>query len=72
MIKCKINKTKGNGHLKTTGDIDTVLVETLTLIKQLYRGIVQQSPDAAKHFKNTIIGVLLDPNSPVWKEENHE
>lgn len=69
MLKCNIDKDKGKGYLKSKGDIDNVIVETLTLIKQLYRGIVQQSPDAAKHFKNTIIGVLLDPNSPVWKEE---
>lgn len=69
MLKCNIDKDKGKGYLKSKGDIDNVIVEALTLIKQLYLGIEQESSAAAKHFKNTIIGMLLDPDSPVWKED---
>lgn len=69
MLKCKIDKAKGPVYLKTKGDLATITVEFLALFRQLHYGIAQQNPEAAKEFRNTVIGAMLDPRSPLWKEE---
>lgn len=68
MLKCKIDKKTGRIRVHTKGDLSTITVEVLTLFKDLHRNIEQQNPEAAKAFKNTVIGAMLDPSSPVWKE----
>lgn len=69
MLKCNIDRAKGNVRVKTKGDLNSITVETLALFKELHRGIAQQNPEAAKAFKTTVIGAMLDPSSPLWKEE---
>lgn len=71
MIKCKI-KSNGSIRVKASGTVKDLTVETAALIEDIYQSIHQQNPEAAKGYKNTLIGILLDPNSPVWKENNHE
>ena len=67
MIKCKIDKSKGKGVVKAKGMSDEVVAEILTLIHIIY----QQVPDEHKtSFKNTIIGGVLDPKSPVWRDDH--
>lgn len=68
MLKCKIDKKTGRIRVHTKGDLSTITTEVLTLFKDLHRNIEQQNPEAAKEFKNTVIGAMLDPRSPVWKE----
>lgn len=69
MLKCKIDKKTGCFRVNTKGDLATIAVEVLGLFKELHRGIERQNPEAAKEFKNMVIGTMLDPRSPVWKEE---
>lgn len=69
MLKCKIDRAKGTVNVSTKGDLSAITVEVLALFKELHRGIAQQNPDAAREFKNTVIGAMLDPGSPLWKEE---
>ena len=68
MLKCKIDKKTGRIYVKTKGDLTTIAVEALVLLKRLHCGIERQNPEAAKEFKNVVIGTMLDPRSPVWKE----
>lgn len=69
MLKCKIDRNKGIAKIKTEKETNArnVSVETLALIKTIYEGIHENSPEAAKEYKLTIIGALIDPKSPVWE-----
>lgn len=69
MLKCKIDKKTGRIRVHTKGDLGTITAEVLCLFKDVHRNIERQNPEAAKEFKNTVIGAMLDPRSPVWKEE---
>lgn len=68
MIKCKLNKKKNYLRLKVRDSLPVVTTETLALIQSIYEGIVDKSPKAAEEYKNALIGVLLDPNSPIFKK----
>lgn len=69
MVKCKINRDKGLVSIKTKGDLHSITVEVLCLIKEVHRGIEQKNPEAAREFRNTVTAAMLDPTSPLWKEE---
>ena len=69
MLKCRINKGKGPVRVKAEGDLNTILVEVLALIKEVNRGISHQNPDAGCVFRNKLTAAMLDPASPLWKEE---
>lgn len=45
------------------------MVEAAAIVRDIYHHINEQAPDAAQVFKNELIGTLLDPRSPVWKED---
>ena len=71
MLKCKIKKT-GRGlviRVNAEGTAKMVMAETAALIATVYQNINKKNPEAAKGFKHALIGVLLDPDSPVWKGE---
>lgn len=70
MLKCKI-KRKGLVFVKASGTAEDLMVETATLIQEVYKNINQQNPEAASGYKLALIGTLLDPESPVWKEGDH-
>ena len=68
MIKCKIMRDK-SVKVEASGTAKDLMVETLALIKNIANEINKKSPEAAYEYRRTLIGVLLDPNSPVWKGE---
>lgn len=68
MIKCKINKKKNFAKIKAGGSLNELIVESLAIIQGTYNSIAESNPEAAKEYKNTLIGVLLDPNSPIFKK----
>lgn len=68
MIKCKIKKG-GTVRVKATGTAQDMMVETATLIQEIHRNIAKTNPEAAKGYKLHLLGLLLDPKSPVWKED---
>lgn len=67
MLRCRI-KRKGIVFVKASGTADDLMVETAALVKEVYRNIKEQNPEAASRYKLDLIGTLLDPESPVWKE----
>lgn len=69
MLKCKI-KRSGYLRVRAKGTPHDLMVEAAALIQNIYRNINKQAPDAAQAFKNALLGTLLDPESPVWKEDN--
>ena len=69
MLKCKIDRAKGTVKVNTKGDLSAITVEVLALFKEIHRGIEKQNPEAAREFKNTVTGAMLDPRSPLWREE---
>lgn len=68
MLKCNI-KRGGNVRVKASGTSRDLMVETSTAIKEVYNGIKKHSPVAAAEYRKNLIGLLLDPASPVWKEK---
>lgn len=68
MLKCHIDKDKKRVWVKGNGTPRTLMVEVTCLIGDIFRHINEQAPDAAQQFKNELLGMLLDPESPVWKE----
>lgn len=68
MLKCHIDRQKLRVRIKAKGTPHDLMVEASALIGNIYQNINKQSPDQAQAFKNTLIGTLLDPDSPVWKE----
>lgn len=70
MLKCNIKKG-GTIRVKASVTAQDLMVETCALIQEIYRNINQANPEAAKEYKVQLLGVLLDPKSPVWKEPDH-
>lgn len=68
MLKCHIVRGK-KAWVKAAGTAEDLMVETGALIKQIHNNIEQASPEAAAGYKSHLLGLLLDPNSPVWKKE---
>lgn len=72
MIKCNIRKgKKGKVWVKADGTAEDLTAETGALIQTVYQRINNENPEAAKGYKLHLLGLLLDPRSPVWKEEDH-
>ena len=69
MLKCNINKAKGKVRINGKGTPHILMVETGALIADVYHQTHKKSPEAAREYKMKLIGVLLDPKSPVWEED---
>ena len=67
MLKCNI-RTSGRVWVKASGTASELVPEIGMVIKEVFRVIHKKNPAAAKEFKNRLIGLLLDPASPVWEE----
>lgn len=69
MLKCHIDsKKRKHQWVKANGTAQELRLETTALVKLIYENLNSQNPEAAKEYKHQLIGVLLDPESPVWKE----
>ena len=68
MLKCNIDRQKKIIRIKAKGTPYELYAEAAVLIRDIYNHIHEQAPDQADAFKNTIIGTMIDPDSPVWKE----
>ena len=69
MIKCHIQKgKKGKVWVKASGTAEDLTAETGALIQTVFQSIKNENPEAAKGYKLHLLGLLLDPESPVWKE----
>ena len=71
MLKCNI-KRSGHVRVKASGTAEDLMVETAALSQEVYKNINQQNTEAASGYKLALLGTLLDPESPVWKEGKHE
>lgn len=72
MIKCNINRKKNKVWVKSDGTAEEMMSETAALIQLTYQGIREKNPEAANGYKLHLLGLLLDPESPVWKEPDHD
>lgn len=69
MIKCHVQRRRRSRvWVKASGSLDELVPEACVVIALVYSAIHKKNPEAAKEFRNRIIGLLLDPESPVWKE----
>lgn len=68
MLKCKIKRDRII-RVKAKGTAQDLMVETAAVIHNIYTNIKKIDQNAADGYKNHLIGLLLDPNSPVWKED---
>ena len=67
MLKCRIKKgSRSVFHISgTAGELAN---ETCLIINQIYQYAKKHAPDAAEHFREKLLILLLAPDSPVWKE----
>jgi len=72
VIKCNINRKKNKVWVKSDGTAEEMMSETAALIQLTYQGIREKNPEAANGYKLHLLGLLLDPESPVWKEPDHD
>lgn len=71
MLKCNINsKGLGLAKVRAKGSADSLVPEAGMVVKMIHNNIHRENPEAAKTFKNRLIGLLLDPKSPVWDVED--
>lgn len=70
MLKCNI-KTSGRFSVKASGTAGELVPQVGMVIMEIFRALHKKNPAAAKEFKNHLIGLLLDPETPVWKEPDH-
>lgn len=68
MLKCKIKKGS-RIRVESKGTCDDLVAETGVLIQEIYRGIKREHPGVAEKYRLSVIGLLLDPNSPVWSDQ---
>ena len=68
MLKCNIKKGR-TLRVKASGTSHELAVETAAMIETIYQQIYKANPVEANNYKLKLIGVLLDPASPVWKGE---
>lgn len=66
MLKIKIKKG-GMVRVKTSGTAKELFAATAIAINLVYNCIKKKNPEAATEYKLNLLGVLLDPNNPVWK-----
>ena len=71
MIKCHIKRGKPT-RVKVNGTTQDLMTETAMVVSLVYKCVRKHNPDAAEKFKYKIIGLLLDPKSPVWEEGDHD
>lgn len=72
MLKCNIKKgKKGKVWVKASGTAEDLTAETGALIQTVFQSIKNENPEAADGYKLYLLGLLLDPESPVWKEPDH-
>lgn len=70
MLKCKVVKENGHVRVKAKGSPNTLAVESCAIIMDCFKELNRQYPAAADEYKRTVLGMMLDPSSPVWKEES--
>lgn len=68
MIKVHIDRIKNKYKVLAKGTAMDMTLEAAMAIKLTYQAICKENPESANQFKNKLIGLLLDPSSPVWKE----
>lgn len=71
MIKCKIDRC-GLVRIRAKGTPHNLSVETCGLIAEIYQKMYASNEAAAEEYRRTILGTLIDPDSPVWKAERKE
>ena len=69
MLKCNIKKGRCKNRIKANGTAEELVAYTLVLIQKIYQSIHEKNPAASEGYKLHLIGTLLDPDSPVWKED---
>lgn len=64
--------TSGNTNLIACGSSADLFADTVILIKRIYEHIKMANEEQAEEYKDGIIHVLLDPDSPFYKKEDGE
>ena len=68
MIKCHVQRRRRSRvWVKASGSLDELVPEAGVVIALIYSEIHKKNPEAAKEFRNRMIGLLLDPKSSVWE-----
>ena len=69
MIKCFADSKTEHCDVELEGNGEELFVEFLAIARNLYRGIAEEQPEAAKAFQYLVKKAMTEPDSPVWAEK---
>lgn len=67
MLNININRTDDTVKIEATGNMLTLIGELTFVIHDFYNSMYKHDPDMAAVFQSNLVGVLSDPDSPVWQ-----
>lgn len=67
MLEIKVDAKNGKVMIRASDSIEGVVTDLGVAVDNIYRGIGQNDPDAARAFKDAVQHITGD-DSPVWSE----
>lgn len=64
MIEARVSRSKI--ELQCSGQINRICAEAGTIIQSIYRQLHTNDPHAAKAFRQAMVLMTTDPDSPMW------
>ena len=76
MLKAEIKNSKAGGDkvfVMANGSLADIIVEVGLVINGVHAQLKQASPILAKQYRQNLTALLIDPETPLWKDYgNHE
>lgn len=72
MLKVDIKNAAGGDdiHVMASGDILSIVAEVAIVINGVYTQLSQASPVLGRVFRQNLISLAFDPESPLWEARN--
>ena len=69
MLKINVNDSQNVTKIEATGTFGDIMAELSFVIHDIHNSMHQHDPAMARVFRQEMIVVLTDPESPIWKTE---
>ena len=72
MLKVELNSELGVGKIEFAGNIANAISDTTFVIKDVYKNFYAKNALAGELFQIGIKALIMDDDSPVWKDEEEK
>ena len=72
MLKVDLNSERGDGSIEFSGNIATAISDTTFVIKDVYKHFSRKNALDGELFQIGIKALIMDDDSPVWKDEEEK